>query len=364
MPLSNDARFMQLALRLAQRGLGRVWPNPSVGCVIVDVRGHVVARGWTQNGGRPHAETEALARAGVNARGATAYVTLEPCAHQGQTGPCAEALIKAGLVRVVSATVDPDPRVAGRGHDMLAAAGVHLRTGVLQDAARELNAGFFSRVQRARPHITLKVATTLDGKIALSGGESKWITGTAARAHAHLVRSQHDAIMVGSGTALADDPELSCRLPGGDHPGLVRIVLDTTAKLPTTSKLVLSAARQPVWLLTSDHAATRELEERKVKVFRLPTGPDGIDIQSCLKLLASQGLTRVLVEGGARLASTLVKSGVVDQLLWYRSPAVMGEGKSVISGFDCASIAEMPRFIRKETTRLGEDVLETYRVAT
>lgn len=362
--MPNDTRYMQLALRLAQRGLGRVWPNPSVGCVIVNTDGHVVGRGWTRDGGRPHAETEALQAAGTRARGATAYVTLEPCSHHGKTGPCAEALIKAGIGTVVSATVDSDPRVAGRGHALLAASGVKLRTGLLESTARDLNAGFLKRVERGLPYVTLKLATTLDGKIALPGGESKWITGSQARAHGHLVRSMHDAIMVGSGTVLADDPELTCRLPGVDHPSLVRVVLDSTARLPMASKLATSAASQPVWLFSSESADTGKLEAMQVRAFALPAGPSGLDIHSCLKQMAAEGLTRVLVEGGARVASSLLKSGLVDQLLWYRSSAVMGDGRSAILGLDCVNLAEMPRFIRKETIRLGEDVLETYRVAT
>ena len=198
---------MALALRLAQRGLGRVWPNPAVGCVIVDAAGQTVGRGWTQDGGRPHGETQALARAGGLARGSTAYVSLEPCAHHGQTGPCAQALIDAGVSRVVSAVDDPDPRVAGKGHAMLVAAGLEVRIGALQAQARALNAGFFSRLQIGRPLVTLKLATTLDGKIALPGGKSQWITGEAARAHVHLLRLQSDAVMVGIGSALADDPQ-------------------------------------------------------------------------------------------------------------------------------------------------------------
>ena len=235
---------MALALSLARRGLGRVWPNPSVGCVIVDRDGHVAGRGRTRDGGRPHAETEALDQAGARARGATAYVSLEPCAHQGQTGPCAQALIDAGVTRVVSAIEDPDPRVAGRGHAMLAAAGVAVQANVLAGHAKALNEGFFSRVVRGRPFVTLKLATTLDGKIALPSGESRWISGEASRSHAHLMRAQHDAIMVGIGSALADNPELTCRIPGHDHSRLVRIVADSKARLPGESNLASSAGKQ------------------------------------------------------------------------------------------------------------------------
>jgi diaminohydroxyphosphoribosylaminopyrimidine deaminase / 5-amino-6-(5-phosphoribosylamino)uracil reductase len=355
---------MRLALRLAQRGLGRVWPNPAVGCVIVDARGAIAGQGWTQDGGRPHAETEALRQAGVLARGATAYVTLEPCAHQGQTGPCAEALLAAGVTRVVSACEDPDPRVAGRGHARLREGGVEVLTGVLQSEARAVNAGFLSRIQKQRPFVTLKLASTLDGKIALPSGESKWITGEAARAHAHLVRAQHDAVLVGIGTVLADDPELTCRLPGVDHRRLIRIVADSRARLPTASKLAQGATRQPVWLLTGLKAQTAQLQASNVRIIPVAAPEGQLDLKEALRALAEAGLTRLLVEGGARLASSLLKSGLADQLLWYRAPSVMGDGASAVSGLGVGRLAEMPRVMRKETIRLGEDVLETYLFGT
>lgn len=355
---------MRLALRLAQRGLGRVWPNPAVGCVIVDARGAIVGQGWTQDGGRPHAETEALRQAGVLARGATAYVTLEPCAHQGQTGPCAEALLAAGVTRVVSACEDPDPRVAGRGHATLKEGGVEVLSGVLQSEARALNAGFMSRIQKQRPFVTLKLASTLDGKIALPSGESKWITGEAARAHAHLVRAQHDAVLVGIGTVLADDPELTCRLPGVDHRRLIRVVADSRARLPIASKLAQGATRQPVWLLTGPKAETAPLQASNVRIMSVAAPEGQLDLKDALRALADAGLTRVLVEGGARLASSLLKSGLADQLLWYRAPCVMGDGASAVSGLGVSRLAEMPRVMRKETIRLGEDVLETYLFGT
>ena len=355
---------MALALRLAQRGLGRVWPNPAVGCVIVDAAGHIVGRGWTQEGGRPHGETQALARAGGLARGASAYVSLEPCAHHGQTGPCAQALIDAGVSRVVSAVEDPDPCVSGKGHAMLVAAGLEVRTGVLQAQAKTLNEGFFSRLQIGRPMVTLKLATTLDGKIALPSGKSQWITGEVARAHVHLVRSQHDAVMVGIGSALADDPELSCRMPGVNHSRLARIVVDSKARLPAASKMVRSADKQPVWLLSAAAKAAEALATLNVKVLPVPAGADGVDLQAALQALGHQGLTRVLVEGGAGLASSLLKSGLVDRLLWYRAPTLMGEGLSAVASLGPSGLGDLPRFDHEETIRLGEDVLETYRRAT
>ena len=314
---------MALALSLARRGLGRVWPNPSVGCVIIDSQGHVAGRGRTQDGGRPHAETEALREAGPRARGATAYVSLEPCAHQGKTGPCAQALVDAGVSRVVSAIEDPDPRVAGKGHAMLAAAGIAVRSNVLAARAKVQNEGFFSRVAHGRPFVTLKLATTLDGKIALSSGESRWITGDAARAHTHLERAQNDAVVVGIGTALADDPELTCRLPGVKPAGLVRVVVDSKARLPATSKLALTAKSTPVWLLSTQTGAGA-LQHAGVKVLQAPAAAGGVDLAAGLKLLGAEGLTRVLVEGGATLASALLKLGLVESLAFTASIKAFG----------------------------------------
>lgn len=353
---------MQLALSLAQRGLGRVWPNPSVGCVIVDRDGHVAGRGWTQDGGRPHAETEALQQAGARARGGTAYASLEPCAHQGQTGPCAQALIDAGIARLVSAVEDPDPRVAGKGHAMLSAAGVTVRTRVFADQAKRLNEGFFSRVARGRPFVTLKLATTLDGKIALSSGESRWITGERARAHTHVERVRHDAVLVGIGTALADDPELTCRVAGMRSSSPVRIVVDSKARLPVSSKLASTAKATPVWIVSA--VGGDALQRAGVKVIQVPAATDGVDLAAAMNALGAQGLTRVLVEGGATLSSALLKLGLVDRLLWYRAPSLMGEGISAVASLATSAINDLPRFVREGTIRLGEDMLETYRPAT
>jgi diaminohydroxyphosphoribosylaminopyrimidine deaminase/5-amino-6-(5-phosphoribosylamino)uracil reductase len=355
---------MALAFNLARRGLGRVWPNPAVGCVIVDDAGHVVGRGWTQDGGRPHAETEALREAGVRAKGATAYVTLEPCAHQGQTPPCANALVGAGIKRVVSALEDPDPRVSGKGHALLKEAGVGVQTGVRAAEARALNEGFLSRITRNRPNVTLKLATTLDGKIALASGESRWITGERARAHTHLERAKHDAVMIGIGSALADDPELTCRLPGLSAPRLVRIVVDSKARLPKTSKLALSAKSIPAWVVTAPGANAEALRHGGVKVIHAPAAASGIDLTAAMQALAAEGLTRIMVEGGATLASSLLKSRLVDRLLWYRAPSLMGEGISAVASLGLTALNDLPRLKREETIRLGDDVLETYRPAS
>lgn len=339
-----------------------MWPNPAVGCVIVDRDGHVAGRGWTQEGGRPHAETGALKQAGARANGATAYVSLEPCAHHGKTPPCAQALIDAGIAHVVSAVEDPDPRVSGKGHAMLVAAGVGVRANAMAAAAKSLNEGFFSRVLTGRPFVTLKLATTLDGRIALPSGESRWITGERARMHTHAERARHDGVLVGIGTALADDPELTCRLPGMRAAGPVRIVADSRARLPVTSKLAASARTTPVWILSAQQNAS--LLQAGVKIVPVPAPESGVDLAAALKALASEGLTRVLVEGGATLASALLRAGLVDRLLWYRAATVMGEGISAVASLGLGALKDLPRFKREETIRLGEDVLETYRPAT
>src|SRR6266853_3702784 len=249
----SDLQVMRAALGLARRGLGRVWPNPAVGCVIVK-DGRAVGRGWTQPGGRPHAETEALARAAAAAHGATAYVTLEPCCHWGRTPPCADALIAAGLGRVVVALEDPDPRVAGGGVARLRAAGIAVEAGLGAAEAAEINAGFFQRVRLGRPLVTLKLATSLDGRIATASGESRWITGAPARERAHLLRATHDAILVGTDTVLTDDPQLTCRLPGLASRSPVRIVLDRQLRIPPTARIIAEARQVPTWLMTLSSA--------------------------------------------------------------------------------------------------------------
>src|SRR6516162_2850511 len=243
---------MTLATVLGRRGLGRSWPNPAVGAVVVR-DGVIVGRGWTQAGGRPHAETEALARAGDAARSATLYVTLEPCSHHGKTPPCADAIVAAGIARVVSALVDPNPMVAGKGHWRLAQAGVVVEVGVGADEARRAHAGHFRRVQDGRPNIFLKLAVSADDKVALSGRRPVAITGSQARNRVHRMRAMHDAVLTGIGTVLADDPLLTCRLPGMHSP--VRVVLDSSLRLPVTSKLVTTVRQTPVWVVTGEGAS-------------------------------------------------------------------------------------------------------------
>jgi diaminohydroxyphosphoribosylaminopyrimidine deaminase/5-amino-6-(5-phosphoribosylamino)uracil reductase len=361
---------MRAALALAQRGLGRVWPNPAVGCVLVrEGDGTVIARGWTQPGGRPHAETEALARAGEGARGATAYVSLEPCAHHGRTPPCAEALVAAGVGRVVAAIEDPDPRVAGRGLARLRAAGIPLTLGVGAAEAEELNAGFFSRIKQGRPLVTLKLASSLDGRIATRRGDSRWITGEAARRRAHGLRASHDAILVGTETALADDPELTCRLPGLSGRSPVRIVLDRQLRLPLTAKLIAGARQQPTWLATapqSDVARRAVLAGQGVQIIEVPPETSGeggrLSLTALLHALGARGITRLLVEGGGRLAAALLTADLVDRLVWFRAAALIGgDGLPALADLGLDRVADAARFRRIAVVPVGGDIVETYR---
>jgi diaminohydroxyphosphoribosylaminopyrimidine deaminase / 5-amino-6-(5-phosphoribosylamino)uracil reductase len=357
---------MRAALALARRGLGQVWPNPAVGCVIVK-DGRVTGRGWTQPGGRPHAETEALARAGDAARGAAAYVSLEPCSHHGRTPPCADALIAAGIARAVVAVEDPDPRVSGSGIAKLRAAGVAVETGLCAEEAAELNAGFMLRVKHGRPLVTLKVAASLDGRIAAATGESRWITGPAARERAHLLRATHDAVLAGTGTALADDPELTCRLAGLEGRSPVRVVIDRNLRLPPALKLFAGTGRTPTWLVTLPSSApARRAEAAAQGVKLLPAEPagDGIDLAALLQRLGQEGLTRLLVEGGGRLAAGLLRAGLVDRIVWMRAPlAIGGDGVPAIAALGLDGLAGAPRFSLVSSETAGGDVIDTYRRA-
>ncbi|MDP6263620.1 MAG: bifunctional diaminohydroxyphosphoribosylaminopyrimidine deaminase/5-amino-6-(5-phosphoribosylamino)uracil reductase RibD [Rhodospirillales bacterium] len=361
---------MRAALGLARRGLGSVWPNPAVGCVLAreDLDGRVVGRGWTQIHGRPHAETEALTRAGDLSRGATAYVTLEPCDHQGKTGPCSEALIAAGIKRCVITLEDPDPRVSGAGIRRLAEAGIETLTGPCEQEARHLNAGFLMRVTQGRPMITLKTATTLDGRVATAKGQSQWITGAPARAFAHGLRAENDAIMIGIGTALADQPSLTCRLPGMEDRSPLRIVADSNLRLPLDSPLVETAGDVPTWVVTvksADQDKRLALDAKGIEVIEVEAGDDGRpDLRAVALELGGRGLTRVLVESGGDLAAALIKLDLADRLAWFRSPKLIGgDGRGAVAAFGIDAIAEAPAFVRDSISDAGDDVLETYRRA-
>lgn len=359
MTQASDRRFMAMALALAERGLGNVWPNPAVGCVLVK-DGRVVGRGWTQPGGRPHAETEAIARAGADARGSTAYVTLEPCNHHGRTPPCVDAILAAGIARTVIAAVDPDPRVNGMGISRLRAAGMSVVVGCRESEACRLNTGFFLRMQHRRPLVALKLATSADGRIATASGDSQWITGAAARAEGHRLRLRHDAILVGSGTALADDPMLTCRLPGLAGCSPVRVVLDRRLRLGADSRLARSARDLPVWLFTcaADNARAAALREAGVTVIPLHEAGSGPVLREVLAALAELGITRLLVEGGATLATTFLRECRVDRLYQFEAPMLIGaDGVPATHGLDIVRLRDAVRWRRVEERMLGPDRL-------
>jgi diaminohydroxyphosphoribosylaminopyrimidine deaminase / 5-amino-6-(5-phosphoribosylamino)uracil reductase len=363
--VSHDQRFMALALALGRRGLGRTWPNPAVGAVIVK-DGVIVGRGWTQPGGRPHAEVEALRRAGAEANdatlGATMYVTLEPCSHHGKSPPCADAVIAAGIARVVSALEDPNPEVAGAGHVRLRAAGIKVDVGIGAEAARRDHAGHIRRMRDGRPHVTLKLAVSADGKAAAAGRRPVAITGEAVRERVHLLRAQSDAIMIGIGTALADDPLLTCRLSGMEQQSPVRVVLDTTLRLPLDSRLIETVRATPVWVIAgprAPHPAEEALRAKGVEVFRVAAQGERLDLAAALKLLAGRGITRLLVEGGPTLAAALIAADLVDEAILFHSAKAVGDG-----GLDALDAAAMDGLTQRlkpiGSEAIGPDRQQTY----
>ncbi len=354
---------MELALRLGRRGWGRTWPNPAVGCVIVGA-GRVLGRGWTADGGRPHAETRALAQAGAGARGATAYVTLEPCAHTGRTPPCADALAAAGIARVVTALEDPDPRTAGRGHARLRAAGVAVETGCLAGRARQDHAGFLLRITAGRPLVTLKLAISLDGRIATAAGESRWITGPDSRRRVHLMRASHDAVMIGAGTARTDDPMLTVRGLGiARQP--VRVVCDTHLALRPDSRLGRSIADAPLWLVHGPAAAPERRSAWTAAGARLiaaeTDGTGRLAMPAVLAALGQSGLTRVFCEGGGQLAASLLKAGLADRLAVFSAGLVLGgDGVPAVAEMALGRLADAPRYRLAAVTTTGADVLSEW----
>jgi diaminohydroxyphosphoribosylaminopyrimidine deaminase/5-amino-6-(5-phosphoribosylamino)uracil reductase len=353
---------MALALALGRRGLGRTWPNPAVGAVIVrrdDGSPRIVGRGWTQPGGRPHAEVEALHRAGEAARGGTLYVTLEPCSHHGKSPPCADAVIAAGVARVVSALEDPNPEVAGAGHARLRAAGIAVDVGVGAEEARHDHAGHIRRMRDGRPHVALKLAISADGKVGAAGRKPVAITGPAARDRVHLMRAQSDAVLIGIGTALADDPLLTCRLPSMAALSPVRIVLDSGLRLPLGSRLVRSAREVPVWVVAGVQAS-REAENALtglgVSVLRVPQPVGPLDLAVALKLLAARGITRLMVEGGPTVAAALLAADLIDEAVLYHSPMVVGaDGIDALEGMPLAALTDSPRLKRVASKPVGAD---------
>ncbi|MEM6677020.1 MAG: bifunctional diaminohydroxyphosphoribosylaminopyrimidine deaminase/5-amino-6-(5-phosphoribosylamino)uracil reductase RibD [Pseudomonadota bacterium] len=394
-----DARWMRMALALAARRVGLVAPNPAVAALLVR-EGRLLGRGVTAMGGRPHAETEALAmagRLGASVAGATAYVTLEPCAHHGLTPPCADALARAKIARLVCPLEDPDPRVAGRGFAMLRDAGVVVETGVLAAEARRVNAGFLSRLERGRPHLTLKLATSLDGRIATAAGESRWITGEAARRRVHLMRLRADAVMVGAGTARVDDPALTVRGFGEGARSPLRIVIDPRLTLPPAGTLVRSARETPVLAVHGDgvaEAATARLADAGVRLLRCPyldadaaperpplgsvghgasqaaalTTPmaaeaarETLDLRWMLDALGAEGIGTVFCEGGAGLAAALLRADLVDRLVVFSAGLALGaEGHAGLGSLGIDPLAAAPRFTLAQTETVGGDVMAAW----
>jgi diaminohydroxyphosphoribosylaminopyrimidine deaminase/5-amino-6-(5-phosphoribosylamino)uracil reductase len=380
-----DRRFLAAAIRLGAGALGTSWPNPSVGAILVK-EGRVVGRGRTDRGGRPHAEAVALAMAGDKARGATLYVSLEPCAHHGRTPPCADAVAAAGVSRVVATIVDPDPRVAGRGFERLAAAGIDVAVGAMAREAESSHAGYLKRTEHARPFVLLKLAVSADDAIGRQGEAQVPVTGAIARRHAQALRSRFDAILVGRGTVEADDPELTCRLPGLDGRSPIRVVLDSRGSLDKDRRVFEGEA--PTWVLVASDGTPAEgipppeirvrsapsdfdLPSRgrlsgvpgaaEMRTLRVPRGARGLDLAACLKRLAEEKITRLLVEGGAHVARSFLEADLVDAVMLFRSPEPLG-GKRVpgLAGLPLSEIEGSARFRRVDRRRFGPDRMTLY----
>jgi diaminohydroxyphosphoribosylaminopyrimidine deaminase / 5-amino-6-(5-phosphoribosylamino)uracil reductase len=361
----DDLRFMELALGLGRRGLGRTWPNPAVGAVVVRQQPDgpvIVGRGWTQPHGRPHAETQALDRAGSAARDATLYVTLEPCSHFGRTPPCADAIVAAGIARVVSALEDPNPQVTGAGHRRMAAAGITVEVGIGADAARRAHAGHIRRMREKRPQVMLKLAVSADGKAGLAGRRPAPITGEPARARVHLMRAMSDAVLTGIGTVLADDPLMTCRLPGMADRSPVRVVLDGKLRLRPDSRLVATARATPLWVVTSALAPEEReqaLRHAGAEVLRVPEAGGRLELAAVLERLAERGITRLMVEAGPILAAAMVEADLVDEAALLRSPKPIGpDGIDALEGLPLAALTEAPRLELIRTEMAGEDTIE------
>ena len=353
---------MRLAIRQAARGQGRVWPNPSVGAVIFRA-GKILGQGCTRPPPGPHAEIVAmravLRRHGEAAlRGASIAVTLEPCSHQGRTGPCADALIEAGISRVYSGCGDPHPEVAGRGYRKLRRAGVKVETGVLPDACRKSNRGFLSAVLRQRPFVVLKLASSLDGRIAIASGESRWITGESARRFVHGLRAHVDGVMVGSGTALADDPQLTARRGDRVIHRPIRVLVDSRLRVPARANLYRDQDESPTWVLCGRGARGRRSRTATgARLFELPEKAGHLDLRQCLRALGGAGLGSLLVEGGGDLAAALLRAKLVDEIHWLIAPKLIGaEGRAALGALGLSRLQEASVLRDVRTRRLGDDL--------
>ncbi len=362
-----DRRMMAAALRLGRRNLGQTHPNPAVGCIIVRTDGAtpvVVGRGWTAVGGRPHAEKEALKEAGARAEGATAYVTLEPCAHKGRVKPCSEALVAAKVARVVTAIADPDPRTQGKGHAILQEAGIAVTTGVLAEEAARAHSGHIQRITKGRPHVSLKLAVSADGMIGTRGGERMIITGMEAFTAVQAMRTSFDLVMVGIGTVLIDNPRLTVRLPGMTGRTPARVILDATARLSLESNLVQSAREAPLIVIVGPQAPDAHkagLEAAGAKIIAVDAAQGGVDLRQALEALAKEGFSRLFAEGGAEVAASLVAADLIDEVVIFRAPVVVGpNGVRALGGTALSALERSPRYRLVETAAAGKDVMRRY----
>jgi len=362
---------MLAALELAKRGLGNTWPNPSVGCILVrnfsKERGsEIVGRGWTQPGGRPHAEIIALRQANNKMLNTTAFVTLEPCCHIGKTPSCTKEIIRSGIAKVVVACRDPDPRVSGKSLLQLRNAGIKVVYGVCKKEAEKLNEGFFKKIKIGRPMVTVKAATTIDGCIATQSGDSKWISGDLSRQQGHLLRAKNDAILVGVGTVIKDNPLLTCRLPGMEKFSPVRIIIDTSLRTPLFSRLIRTARLHPTWIFTnkvSTSSHVKILRKHGVYVISLSNQrtKNKVSLVVVMKKLAQEGITRVLVEGGSKIITSLIQDQLVDHLVLFRSTKIIGSnGLTVMGNLKISSLLNAVHFDRTSIRESGDDVMESY----
>ncbi len=360
-PANEDTRYMALALALGRRGLGNAFPNPAVGCVIVK-DGVIVGRGWTQPGGRPHAEVVALNQAKRRAKGATLYCTLEPCSHEGKSPPCADAVIKAGVARVVSALEDPNPEVGGQGHARLRDKGITVDVGLMADEAQRAHAGHIARIQKSRPFVTLKLALSKDAKAGLAGRKQVAITGEEARDRVWLMRAQSDAILVGIGTVLSDNPQLTCRLPGMFERSPVRVVLDAKLSVPMSFTVISTVRDTPTWVFCSHKAspiAEDILQQKGARVFRVDETQGRLDLDEVLKILSEQGITRLMVEGGPTVAASFAAADLVDKAVLLRAPKEIGDtGIPALEGMKPDALTGKFKLLGAE--QVGVDTIETY----
>lgn len=360
-PTARDEHWMRVAMEWSRRGQGWTSPRPSVGCAVVRDDRLIGAGHTTPGDGNAHAEIVALRKAvesGESTQGATAYVTLEPCSHFATTPPCTQALIEAGIKRVVAGVRDPNPAVDGRGYQQLREAGIEVVEDCLRDECARLHEQFLKHIALHTPFVTLKFAASLDGKIALPGGESKWITGEAARQRAHVLRHEHDAVLVGIETVLQDDPQLNVRLDGKwKQPA--RVVLDSTGRLPLEAKLLQEVSTR-VFIVTTARMSLekrQQLEDRGARVLIVPENEHGVDMQESIDQLYQHGVYSVLIEGGARVASSALRAGVVDKVMWFVAPMLIGVGRDALGEYSVAKLVDAPRLHDVQIDRVDEDIL-------